>query len=364
MLLIVAVSMVSKKGSVLANRIFAVFILAKTLCFTTDFFYYNFSFATEHATPFFFAGYSFDLLLGPLMMFYFKALSSQTFKLEKKHLYHTAPFILHMGYMYIVFFSKSNVQKAGLITSGQIYTWHFSLVNLLIYLSFIIYAALLIKELKKYHKHIKAQTAAFDKYQLNWMLVITSGLIVIWAMAIASGSLSMAGIKLTIPIYLYIIPIFIFVNLMFFMGLNYPTAEWGAGPANTTVKYRNSTLDNKQKEELLKQLLDYTENQKPYLDPDINITNISRAMDIPPHQLSQIINCRLNKNFFTFISEYRIEESKRMLSNTANKQTVLEILYAVGFNSKSAFNKAFKKQTGLTPTQYRKEAVMAQKIAG
>ena len=61
-------------------------------------------------------------------------------------------------------------------------------------------------------------------------------------------------------------------------------------------------------------------------------------------------------NFFDFINQFRIDEARSILKNPEKKQfTVLEILYEVGFNSKSSFNTAFKKHTGLTPTQYRKK---------
>ncbi|MBN1397426.1 MAG: AraC family transcriptional regulator, partial [Bacteroidetes bacterium] len=71
--------------------------------------------------------------------------------------------------------------------------------------------------------------------------------------------------------------------------------------------------------------------------------------------LSEIINNSLNQNFYDFINSYRIKESKLMLEDKENKRkTVLEILYAVGYNSKSSFNVAFKKHTGMTPSQFKK----------
>ncbi|GGD71060.1 helix-turn-helix domain-containing protein [Maribacter cobaltidurans] len=73
--------------------------------------------------------------------------------------------------------------------------------------------------------------------------------------------------------------------------------------------------------------------------------------------MSLLINHHLGKHFFDFINEYRVNEAKAILENPdANQFTVLEILYQVGFNSKSTFYTAFKKVTNKTPTQYRKEA--------
>ncbi len=82
---------------------------------------------------------------------------------------------------------------------------------------------------------------------------------------------------------------------------------------------------------------------------------------IHPRYLSQIINESLGQNFFDFINHYRIEEAKRMLTQTLDEHiTVLEVLYEVGFNSKSAFNTAFKRHTGVTPTEFKKRAKLLQ----
>jgi AraC-like DNA-binding protein len=80
-------------------------------------------------------------------------------------------------------------------------------------------------------------------------------------------------------------------------------------------------------------------------------------MDLPMRQLSVLINQYLNQHFFDFVNEYIINKAKEILKNPEKKEvTILEILYEVGFNSKSSFNTAFKKHTGLTPTQFRKKS--------
>jgi AraC-like DNA-binding protein len=97
-------------------------------------------------------------------------------------------------------------------------------------------------------------------------------------------------------------------------------------------------------------------DEKPYLIPNININELSEKVDIPMRFLSQIINDSLNQNFFDFINYYRVEESKNYLTDPkCRKLNILEILYEVGFNSKSTFNKVFKEFTGLTPTEYRQQ---------
>jgi AraC-like DNA-binding protein len=97
--------------------------------------------------------------------------------------------------------------------------------------------------------------------------------------------------------------------------------------------------------------------EKPYLDGDITLQKLAKALAISPHHLSQTINERLNQNFIDFINTYRIEEAKRMLLDPAKKHySILAVSEEVGFNSKSAFNNAFKKQVNMAPSEFRKIA--------
>ncbi len=96
--------------------------------------------------------------------------------------------------------------------------------------------------------------------------------------------------------------------------------------------------------------------EKSFLNPSLTIQNVSESIDIPLRDLSLLINHKLNQHFYDFVNTYRIEHAMVILkSATKSKLTILEILYDVGFNSKSSFNTAFKKHTGTTPTAYRKQ---------
>ncbi|WP_255412767.1 AraC family transcriptional regulator [Elizabethkingia sp. YR214] len=107
-------------------------------------------------------------------------------------------------------------------------------------------------------------------------------------------------------------------------------------------------------EELLR-LKEYMAEEKPFLNSSLTIQDISREIEIPVRELSLLINHQLGQHFYDFVNAYRIESAMGILKDTTkNKVTILEILYEVGFNSKSSFNTAFKKHTGNTPTTYRK----------
>lgn len=91
--------------------------------------------------------------------------------------------------------------------------------------------------------------------------------------------------------------------------------------------------------------------RKPYLDDALTLKKLSQQTDIPEKQLSFLLNRIMGKHFFEFVNAYRIEEATTLLKN--KKLNIKQVMYAVGFNSKSSFNTAFKKRTDCTPTAYR-----------
>jgi AraC-like DNA-binding protein len=127
--------------------------------------------------------------------------------------------------------------------------------------------------------------------------------------------------------------------------------------ANETIeeKYHRSGLKPDEAEKILQKLLEYMENEKPYLNDELTIQELSAKLNVSKHHLTQVLNINLGKNFFTFINEYRIEAvKKRLVDPNYDHLTILGIAYDCGFNSKSSFNGLFKQYTGVTPSEYRK----------
>ena len=148
---------------------------------------------------------------------------------------------------------------------------------------------------------------------------------------------------------------FVFANIIVYKGLNYPEVLSGIESKQLTKKYEKSLLLKSDKERYLKKLIFYMEKEKPYLMPSLTIDELADRLSIPSRQLSQVINESLNRNFFDFVNSYRIEEIKRILLDPlSDKKTILEMLFEAGFNSKAAFNRAFKKHAGMNPTEFRK----------
>jgi ligand-binding sensor domain-containing protein/AraC-like DNA-binding protein len=130
----------------------------------------------------------------------------------------------------------------------------------------------------------------------------------------------------------------------------------------TKDKYKTSTLDPERAEKAITQLTELMEIRKIYLDPNLTLTTLSKQLRIHPNHLSRIINEKYDLNFNDYINKYRIEEIKQILSDSSiQKLNILEIMYDNGFYSKSVFNTAFKKFTGMTPSEFRRQRVPAKK---
>lgn len=126
----------------------------------------------------------------------------------------------------------------------------------------------------------------------------------------------------------------------------------------TTAKCRETALKitDEIAEEYYNNIIKVMDNDKPYLQENCTIQLLSIQTGIPLHHISNILNNRLEMNFSDFINGYRIETAKNILRTAKyEKMTIEAIGFDCGFGSKSSFNKAFKKYTSLTPSEFRRQ---------
>ncbi|MDV6235275.1 helix-turn-helix domain-containing protein [Leptospira ellisii] len=119
-------------------------------------------------------------------------------------------------------------------------------------------------------------------------------------------------------------------------------------------KYKNTQLKSVDLNSLENKLNILFEEKKIYKEENLGLARLSEELGISPHQLSEYLNLHLKKNFFQLVNGYRIQEAKRLLLHSS-ETTVLSIAYEVGFQSKSSFNDSFRKEVGLSPTEFRKK---------
>ena len=144
-------------------------------------------------------------------------------------------------------------------------------------------------------------------------------------------------------------------NLFFFFILSarYP-AMLDELKEEVKKRYERSKIDRLDLNAIIENLLNLMQQEKLYQEERLSLQSLADELEITSHQLSQILNEKMGKKFYDFVNEFRIEEAKELLIERS-QDTVLSIAYAVGFGSKSSFNKAFRSYTGLTPIAYRKK---------
>lgn len=129
-------------------------------------------------------------------------------------------------------------------------------------------------------------------------------------------------------------------------------------PENARMELHDN-LENYE-EQMKRKLRKVMGEERAYLNPDLNLQELSELLKIKPVELSSFINSSLEKNFNDFVNEYRVEEIKRLIADPTkdDQVTIIELAYQAGFNSKASFNRVFKELTGMTPSEYKKSTII------
>jgi AraC-like DNA-binding protein len=118
-------------------------------------------------------------------------------------------------------------------------------------------------------------------------------------------------------------------------------------------KYPKSGLTEEASTKLHQALIQLMTESALHKNAELSIDDLAAKLDVHPNYLSQVINQKEKKNFYDFVNTYRVEEFKRLIAMPRNQHlTLLSVAFDCGFNSKSSFNRYFKKATGQTPSEY------------
>lgn len=311
--------------------------------------------------------YSFPFIAftyGPILYLYVLFMTKPGLKFSYLNLLHFIPFL--------VFFVVSVIfRQAEVFTNLSDFFVHDKIISLRIvygvsfFLSISVYSILAFIEISKHQRNLKNLVSyTSGQLTLNWLKIISISFYASYIIFFLLGGLNM--IVSFIPFDPYY-TIFVFIALFSFIygyyvikqpdllkALVSDQNELAAVVKEPVRSYLKSGLKKAEAQKLLKKIIEYTEENKPYLDRDLNINTLSQLTAIPRHYITEVLNEYHGRNFFTFINEYRVNEVIERLTDPINDNyTLIAIAYDSGFNSKSTFNSIFKLITGQTPTQYR-----------
>jgi AraC-like DNA-binding protein len=310
-----------------------------------------------------FVGSIFFLQL-PTFYLYVLSVCYSDFSLKPRHLIHLITFLIANLALLPRFYMVNLAAKISFLKNASSMP-EIQLNNVFAHVQIVLYLVAAFLVLRKAKKIYLENYAEASIESLNWLFQFTLALSVFYFIALVKNIFKFTeypniseGLKIGL-ILLELIIIFWYL----YKALNHPELFRNVDSQLKLVK--NIISDEKNGEELavpekeyneeLLKLKKYMKEEKPFLNPSLTIQDVASGIGIPVRDLSILINHKLDQHFYDFVNAYRIEHAMDILKDvTKSKVTILEILYEVGFNSKSSFNTAFKKHTGNTPTAYRK----------
>lgn len=304
------------------------------------------------------------LLHGPFLYFYISSLVVNPNKFRTKDLLHFIPFLLFNLYLIIVSFLPMVSERISIshVASEHETPLLFQLFLILVVLSGPVYFLLSIRLFKSLDIHIFNNFSRAEDINLDWLrkLVYIFGSVWTLLMVVAtihhvfhlfSWIFCTDGISLSLSIFIILIGYYGLKQKELF---SFPEKE-SFILEQKQEKYSGSRLKESEARLYLEKLNSFIGKEKPYLNPDLNLPQLAKEVDIPSHYLSQVINENIGLNFFDFINHQRVEDVKNKISDPRyNNFSILGIAFESGFNSKSAFNRVFKNITGITPSEYKK----------
>jgi AraC-like DNA-binding protein len=304
-------------------------------------------------------------LHGPFFYLYISSLTSERVKLKRKDFLHFVPFPLFLGYLFISslfpeYASSIRIDHVSIHTQPP---WLFNFFLVMTALSGPVYFLMSIRLFRKLDLNISNNFSYSKDIDLDWLRKLIYIFGVVWTslMIIAvihhlfhlfSIDFCLDGLFLSLSAFIILIGYFGLRQREIFVHYLDPLHSF---ENEVKLKYAGSGLKEEDASHYLRILEKYMRDEKPYLDPQLTLPKLADDLNIPSNYLSQIINENLKQNFFDYINKFRVEEVKsNMADSKFEHYSLLGIAYESGFNSKSAFNRIFKKSTGLTPSAFKK----------
>lgn len=300
---------------------------------------------------------AFPFLHGPFLFLYTSLLTHQVSK--KIHwAWHFLPFVLANVVVSRFLFAPIAHKIYVYQHHGIGYTNLMFYLNLFVIASGVIYILLSLWLLNRHKQKIRNEFSDIDRINLQWLRYLIWGIGGIWLVIIfTSDSL----IFIAVTLFTFFLGYFGIRQVGIFnhspkkpQAMAPPIIEEESSAPK--AKYEKSTLTDISAKEIHIKLSEQMESQQLFKDPELTLGELAAVLNVHPNTLSQVINSIENKNFYDYVNEKRVEELKRIIALPANKNfTLLSLAFDCGFNSKTSFNRNFKKATGLSPSEYLKQ---------
>lgn len=316
--------------------------------------YLSFTSGIYHTFPHL-LGITFSLvfLIGPLLWFYTRAMLDDTFRLKLRDSWHLLFALANTIYSLPLYVSGASAKARviDIFLAGQL-PLHFN--TKLLFTAHVLHLGiyLIFNEIQLRSKLRDHQWMSQYKERMDW-LRFTRLITVVFLILMALAYLHAASRSRYSLMEIFTFAISNSVIIYIYAGMLF--AKPGLVTGERLKKHKSSKLPEKEVETHLVRLRELIEVEKIFTAPELKLAEVATMMQISPHLLSQIINDHFQQSFVDYINFHRVEEFKKHLASADNEKfTLLTIALEAGFNSKTAFNVAFKKFTGLTPSEYKR----------
>jgi AraC-like DNA-binding protein len=319
-----------KSGLRTANRVLALLILSITITIS------NLVTADIHNIVVFSM-----LLFGPLFIIYFFLLTKPNYQIPTAAAVHFLPFIIVISLMVIHVATQSRVIPGWLIRSLY-FMKNFHALG---------YSVAILIYMRRYRKSLKQRHSNIERLSLSWISIILALFILYFAIISPIVLiLYVTGFDWIVDFESSWTPILISLYI-FFLGFNGIRHHQVFAQPTQTEKNSRESFSEVQSDKLVQVM----KVEKPYLSDGLTLDSLSEISRIPSHILSRIINKNFGMNFFDYVNSHRIAHFNLLYLDEGNTdRTILDLAMESGFYSKSTFNLSYKKHTGTTPTQFRK----------
>lgn len=305
-------------------------------------------------------GTPFAMLIGPGFYFLTKSFTNKQFFWRWWHWFCFLPFLLNILY-FIPFYKLSAAEKTLVLQESYIVKPDFWVHSFLcnIFVSFI-FIVLTIALILKHERHIEQVFSNLEQKSLRWIMMFFGAVVLTFLVCIMLSFYDMGFAdsfsNLTFSAVIYVMGYRSLKQAEIFTNIPQEIVEETDQSAliKVPIKYEKSGLTEQKALHLLEKLELSMHNEKLYLQPELTCLQLADHLGIKPHVLSQVLNQYKRENFFDYINRHRVEHFKQAALDPAKAHlSILAIAFESGFNSKAAFNAVFKKNTGITPSNYR-----------
>ena len=299
-------------------------------------------------------------LIGPIYYLYASSLLQEDFHIDLKRVLHFVPAV----FCYLVllpFYAQAAAAKiaflAGIIKSGYvIFPLDQFILMALSTCQMLAYFYLTFTVLQNFEENFMRESASTEILNVSWLKKISLWFS-LYMMLFFIAYFQLFLLKAHRQEIFYIVMLILsgFIHAVGYHAIKQPEIFSGAKIKPASPKYQKTALPEEKSKTYLEKLLYIMRGKKPFLNPELKLSDLAEMLEIAPNHLSQVINAELDKNFFDFINEYRVEEAKRRLLDAQYEHySILAIALDVGFNNKASFNRVFKKHTNMTPSDFVK----------